>query len=405
MSTISIFAGTYCKSDDVVQKTAQSLDYNLITDHDVFDKAARRFNISFAKFAKTTRGEVSVFNRFTHEHEQNTAFLKVVVADLIREQGIIIYGRVSRLIPPGIAHVLYVCLAADTGFRVKNAEKKQDISQSQAAKIVSNDDKGFFTWTDHVSGATPWDPASYDILIPMDKNSVDQASELIVANAKKKVLLPTKKSLATLNDFTLAAHVEVALAQAGHNVKVSAKDSNITLTINKRALMLSKLEDDLKKIASGLSGVKNVETKVGPDFHKADIYRKHDFEMPSKVLLVDDEQEFIQTLSDRLLMRDVGSAIVYDGKQALDFIDEDEPEVMVLDLNMPGMDGMEVLRRVKKNHSDIEVIILTGHGNEKDKNLCMDLGAFAYLEKPVDIEELAEKMREANQKAAKSRKA
>lgn len=142
-----------------------------------------------------------------------------------------------------------------------------------------------------------------------------------------------------------------------------------------------------------------METKVGPDFYKADIYRKHDFEAPSKVLLVDDEQEFVQTLSDRLLMRDVGSAVVYDGQQALDFIQEDEPEVMVLDLNMPGMDGMEVLRKVKQSHPGIEVIILTGHGSEKDKNLCMDLGAFAYLEKPVDIEVLSEKMREAYKKA------
>jgi len=70
----------------------------------------------------------------------------------------------------------------------------------------------------------------------------------------------------------------------------------------------------------------------------------------------------------------------------------------VLDLKMPGIDGMEVLRRVKREHPAIEVIILTGHGSEKDRTACMEAGAFAYLQKPVDIEKLSETMRQAYEK-------
>lgn len=68
---------------------------------------------------------------------------------------------------------------------------------------------------------------------------------------------------------------------------------------------------------------------------------------------------------------------------------------MVLDLKMPGIDGIEVLRRLKKEHPGIEVIILTGHGSEADREMCMQLGAFAYLKKPVDIDVLSQTMREA----------
>jgi DNA-binding NtrC family response regulator len=81
-------------------------------------------------------------------------------------------------------------------------------------------------------------------------------------------------------------------------------------------------------------------------------------------------------------------------------VEEDEPEVMVLDLKMPGIDGFEVLRRINKDHPSIEVIILTGHGSAKDRDKCMDLGAFAYLEKPVDIDLLT---RTINQAYAKIR--
>jgi DNA-binding response OmpR family regulator len=92
----------------------------------------------------------------------------------------------------------------------------------------------------------------------------------------------------------------------------------------------------------------------------------------------------------------MGSAIAYDGESALDIVAEDDPEVMILDLKMPGIDGIEVLRRVKQSRPEIEVIILTGHGNEADKQVCMDLGAFAYLQKPVDIDKLSATLKAAN---------
>jgi two-component system response regulator CpxR len=114
--------------------------------------------------------------------------------------------------------------------------------------------------------------------------------------------------------------------------------------------------------------------------------------------LVDDEREFVETLSERLLMRDMGSAVAYDGESALDMVKEEEPEVMILDLKMPGIDGIEVLTRVKKSNPEIEVIILTGHGSEADRKVCMELGAFAYLQKPVDIEVLSETLKKANEK-------
>lgn len=107
-----------------------------------------------------------------------------------------------------------------------------------------------------------------------------------------------------------------------------------------------------------------------------------------KILLVDDEQDFIKTLAERLEMRDLDSDLAFDGEQALEVVQDGVPDVMVLDLKMPGIDGMEVLRRVKKNYPKVQVIILTGHGSEKDEVQAKKLGAFDYLKKPVDLEEL-----------------
>jgi DNA-binding NtrC family response regulator len=114
-----------------------------------------------------------------------------------------------------------------------------------------------------------------------------------------------------------------------------------------------------------------------------------------KVLMVDDEEDFVKTLSERMQMRDLDSDVALDGEQALQRVEDDVPDVMVLDLKMPGIDGLEVLRRVKKAYPQIPVIILTGHGSEKDEAEARRLGAFDYLQKPVDIEKLVKVLRKA----------
>lgn len=114
-----------------------------------------------------------------------------------------------------------------------------------------------------------------------------------------------------------------------------------------------------------------------------------------KVLLVDDEEAFVKTLSERLKMRDLKNDTAYNGNEALSFVSDKEPDVMVLDLKMPGIDGLEVLRRVKQRYPNLQVIILTGHGTDRDEEEARRLGIFDYLKKPTDIEVLVGRIKEA----------
>lgn len=114
-----------------------------------------------------------------------------------------------------------------------------------------------------------------------------------------------------------------------------------------------------------------------------------------KVLLVDDEKDFVDTLAQRLKMRDLDISTVYDGEQALSFIKKIEPDVMVLDLKMPGLHGIEVLREVKKDYPHMQVIILTGHGTDRDAEEAKRLGGFDFMRKPADIDNLVRRIKEA----------
>jgi DNA-binding NtrC family response regulator len=116
-----------------------------------------------------------------------------------------------------------------------------------------------------------------------------------------------------------------------------------------------------------------------------------------KILLVDDEEDYVRTMAERLKMRDLGSDVALNGEEALAMLEGELPDVMVLDLKMPGIGGLEVLEAVKERYPSVQVIILTGHGSEKERTEALRLGASAYLRKPVDIQDLMAEVRKAGE--------
>ncbi len=116
------------------------------------------------------------------------------------------------------------------------------------------------------------------------------------------------------------------------------------------------------------------------------------------VLLVDDEEEFLETLVKRLTKRKLDVTGVTSALDAIRVLKEKPVDIVVLDVKMPGMDGMEALRQIKSTSPDVEVIMLTGHANMEAAMQGMELGAFDYLMKPMDIDELLYKLQDAYKK-------
>lgn len=114
-----------------------------------------------------------------------------------------------------------------------------------------------------------------------------------------------------------------------------------------------------------------------------------------KLLIVDDEEDFLNSIAERLGLRDFDISTASEGKLAVKIAQKGKFDVAMLDLKMPGMDGMELLQILKKKHKFLEVIILTGHGAIDSAVEATKLGAYSYLEKPVDFEKLLEELKNA----------
>jgi DNA-binding NtrC family response regulator len=121
-------------------------------------------------------------------------------------------------------------------------------------------------------------------------------------------------------------------------------------------------------------------------------------ELKAKVLLVDDEEDFLSTLAERLEARGLKVNAVTSGEEAVAKVDEQSFDLIVLDLAMPGIDGLETLKRIKAKQPEAEIIILSGQGSIKTSIEAMKLGADDFLQKPVNITELLDKISEAKDK-------
>jgi len=246
-------------------------------------------------------------------------------------------------------------------------------------------------------------PASILVQSSLYNQWLFQSSGGATSPGEISLIFLTPDSLQAAEDFLLAARIQLELAPKGYTVDVTCSAGSATIALNQYVNRLEAVQRQLEKSALTVEGVHKVRCVPGPGYVPPSLVGpQDDLERPSKILLVDDEREFVHTLSERLQARDLEAAVVYDGEEALSFVASDEPEVMVLDLKMPGIDGLEVLRRVKSEHPKVEVIILTGHGSQKEEKLAKELGAFAYLRKPVDIELLTTTMKRAYNKIGKS---
>jgi DNA-binding NtrC family response regulator len=115
----------------------------------------------------------------------------------------------------------------------------------------------------------------------------------------------------------------------------------------------------------------------------------------TEVLLVDDEKDFVETLAKRLKTREFKVDFTLSGDDAVKWLEKKDTDVVVLDVRMPGMDGIETLREIKRIKPLVEVIMLTGHATVETAIEGMKLGAYDYLMKPTDMNDLVDKINKA----------
>jgi len=122
-----------------------------------------------------------------------------------------------------------------------------------------------------------------------------------------------------------------------------------------------------------------------------------------RILVVDDEPDFLKLIQRRLGKRNVDVGVAASGQEALQILEKISVDVVILDVRMPGLSGLETLKEIRKRHQEIEVIMLTGHGSMQSGIEGISHGAYDYILKPFSIEDLLERIRDAHEHAVLKR--
>lgn len=120
--------------------------------------------------------------------------------------------------------------------------------------------------------------------------------------------------------------------------------------------------------------------------------------MGDRIMLVDDETEFLEVMSERLTSRGIDVATSTSAEEAIGRLGKETFDAVILDLQMPGMDGLEALKHMKEKRPELQVILLTGHATVEKGVEAIKLGAMDLIEKPADLESLKEKIKKAKEK-------
>jgi len=196
-------------------------------------------------------------------------------------------------------------------------------------------------------------------------------------------------------DCDLSAKVEAALTLQGYPVSVFAKQGQVHLTINNHKTMLEALARALCNSLEGMVGVRNIEVGIGTGYHQPALYDAARRKV-ALMRIADKDRSFSMSRSPRL-QPPVRSFSVYD-EEAWSPERERDTEVLVLDINMPGRGVLDVLRRIKRERPDIDVLVLANRDSEGDRAAYLDLGAFAYLPKPINMDILGHTLRSMSAK-------
>jgi two-component system, OmpR family, response regulator CpxR len=304
MAIIAAFTGTYCREESAIKEIIQRTGFKYLTDTDIVAKASCLSGFSENKIQKAFGAHTPFFNQLTHEKELSIAYLKLALAETLRDDNIFINGFTSLLIPSSVADVLRICIISDMKSRGLEA-LDLGLSESKAFKILHKGDKDRIMWARGIRGKDdPWDSSLYDVVLSTNKMTTEEIGNFIEETIGGVTFMRTLYAQKVIEDFVLASRVDVAAIKKGHcDVSAEADAGAVTLTINKNVLMLKKLENRLQYEAKKISGVTSVTTKVGKQFYQADIVRKFELIVPSRPFPMDNERQFVPELSEKAVLR------------------------------------------------------------------------------------------------------
>lgn len=261
MSIITISRGSYSKGKDVAEKVARKLGYECIA-RDAILGASKEYNIPEIKLIRAIHDAPSILERFNYSKEKYLAYLHVSMLEHFQKDNIVYHGLAGHFFVRNISHLLKIRIIADMEDRVKLEMEREGISEKEALRILTNDDKERRKWCQYIYGIDKWDPSLYDLVIHIKKITVDDAADIICHAVKLEQFKATPESRKALQSMLLTARVKVALIDLKPDAEVFATNGTIIIKAKTAQFDDEQLIVKIEEIAKSVPGVISVRVDL-----------------------------------------------------------------------------------------------------------------------------------------------
>ncbi len=258
MAIITISRGSYSKGKEIAEKVAEKLGYECIG-REMLLEASGEFNVPEVWLVRAIHDAPSMLERFNFDRMKFIIFLQAAMLRHVQKDNVVYHGLAGHFWLDGISHVLKVRVIADFGDRVAAEMERENISRTEALRILEKDDEQRVKWSKSLYGIDTREPSLYDMVLHIGRITVPDAINIICNSAKLEHFRATAESQKILDDRLLACEVKVALIDLKKEIQVSADDGIVHVTIRESLSHEMHLIDEIRKITEAVKGVKKIE--------------------------------------------------------------------------------------------------------------------------------------------------
>lgn len=263
MPIITISRGSYSFGKETAEKLAKKLDYECLS-REILLEASEQFHVPEIKLVNAIHDSFGILDRFTHGKEKYIAYIRAALLKHLQKDDRVYHGLAGHFFLQGVSHVLKVRIIADLDSRVEIVKKRDHITAEKALQILKKDDEERRKWSQSLYGIDTHCATLYDIVLHIDKLTVDDAVEIISHAVRRPPFQATVASRQKLNDLTLEAQIEAVMVSEFPTIRVCVKDGDAMIRLKGPIEEVEKISVQIEAAVKKFDGVKNIQVKVTP---------------------------------------------------------------------------------------------------------------------------------------------
>lgn len=259
MGIVTVSRGSYSSGKEIAEKAAQKLGYDCIS-REIILEASKEFNIPEIKLTQAFEDAPSILDRFSHGKKKYIAYTQAALLKYLTKDNLVYHGFAGHYFVQGISHVLKILIIAGLDYRISNVMERDKIpTKEEASRFIKKIDEQRRKWGQKLYGIDPWAPSAYDLVLNIDKITIEDAVDTICRISGLKQFQTTSESKSAMDDLALTVKVKNFLIDVKPSVEVHIENRFVYLKPDVPLTQESEIVNKMGEIMKTIPDIKGIQ--------------------------------------------------------------------------------------------------------------------------------------------------